>query len=672
VRGHVDDVGDLGHRLPDRHRDALAEGDSRQAATLAATGEAHVGDALLDRDEVGAPAVHGDLRVDLVLDHRSDSLGERGREVGLGDAAAAGLRRRRVRVEHHQARAFCGILADVEGGAPQPVDARRRHDDDEVPTGDDLVARCGVRHRLEPHVVGIGAVVRPVHLDEEREPVGVGLASARLGDKSPGTVGEREHRPLSARAVAGRRSEWRAHLTQPTPGDGSPDGRERIARTAGAEAASRHHGSVTRLALVLPTASYRAAELLAAAARLDVEVVVASERRQAFAARRPDRFLEVDLEDAEGAAAVIAAQPGLDGVLSVDDQGLLTAALAAQRLGLRHSDPAAVAVTRDKVAMRRLLAAAQVPQPDFAVVDIDGARPPGEQVAAAAARLGFPVVVKPPHLSGSRGVIRADDEASARRAATRTRAVLADAGGPAAQLLVESFVPGAEIAVEGLLRAGELEVLAIFDKPDPLDGPFFEETIYVTPSRLPAGAQARAGEVAGAACRAIGLAEGAVHAEARIRHGDGEVVVIEVAARTIGGRCAKALRFATGAGLDDLVIAHAVGIDAGRTPRREAAAGVLMIPIPASGRLVAVEGVERVRATPGVTGVELTIPLGAPVRALPEGDRYLGFVFARAGDPARVEALLRDARDAITVRVEQAEGGDPPPNRQAPPARRAC
>ncbi len=431
---------------------------------------------------------------------------------------------------------------------------------------------------------------------------------------------------------------------------------------------------VPRLALVLPTASYRAAELLEAAARLGVDVLVVSERRQAFASRRPERFLEVDLEDPDSAAEAIVAAGDVSGVLSVDDQGLLTAAVAAQRLGLRHSDPAAVAATRDKVAMRRLLDAAHVPQPEFAVVPVSAAHESGDgaegvAVAAAAARLGYPVVVKPPTLSGSRGVIRADDEPGAALAAGRARAVLRQAGEPASTpLLVESFVPGREIALEGLLRNGVLEVLAIFDKPDPLDGPFFEETIYVTPSRLPTWTQAQAREVLGAACRAIGLREGPVHAEARVREdaqsgeaeGEGEVVVIEVAARTIGGRCAKALRFATGASLDELVVAHALGIDAPRLPEREgSAAGVLMIPIPQSGRLAGVDGVDDVRAMPGVSGVELTIPRGSIVQALPEGDRYLGFVFARAASPEGVETTLRAAKAMLTVRVEPVERSEP-------------
>lgn len=436
-----------------------------------------------------------------------------------------------------------------------------------------------------------------------------------------------------------------------------------------------------RLVLVLPTASYRASELLFAAERLGAEVVVASERRQAFAGSRPDRFLHVPLDDPEAAAEEIvryAARIPVHGVVSVDDQGLFTAALAAQRLGLRHSPPAAVAATRDKVAMRSLLAAAGIPQPDFLVVAGEagpkGAERPGaidgeegsggveaaerlsggaDAVTNAAGLIGWPVVVKPPTLSGSRGVIRADDAAQSRAAARRIRAILACAREPeSTPLLVERFVPGAEVALDGLLRGGRLEVLALFDKPDPLDGPYFEETIYVTPSRLPLAVQRRAAEVVTAACAAIGLREGPVHAEVRVRDGDGEAVVLEVAARTIGGRCAKALRFATGASLDELVLAHALGIDAASSPPLEAgAAGVLMIPIPRTGRLESLEGTEEARSVTGVTGVELTIPIGRHVQALPEGDRYLGFVFARAETAAGVEATLRTAQAVLDVRI---------------------
>jgi biotin carboxylase len=406
--------------------------------------------------------------------------------------------------------------------------------------------------------------------------------------------------------------------------------------------------------LILPTGTYRAEEYLAAARRLGVEVVTASERPQALAGQMGDRFLHLPLDDPARAAEVVverAARLPIDAVVAVDDEGLLVAALASERLGLRHSPPAAVRLTRDKAAMRRCFEAAGVPQPRFSVVE------PGEPTGAARAaqQLGCPVVVKPCSLSGSRGVIRADSPAEAAAAAARIAPILAEAGEPPlSPLLVEELVAGAEVAVEAVASAGSLDLVAVFDKPDPLDGPFFEETIYVTPSRLPTAALERVERAVREAVNAIGLTDGPVHAEARVAGAGSSTprpAVLEVAARTIGGRCSKALALEGGATLEDLVVAVALALPA--PPARLAGpAGVLMIPIPSSGTLREVRHVGQVRALPGVTGVELTVPVGRAIRALPEGDRYLGFVFAAGGTPEEVEDALRRAEELLEVEVE--------------------
>jgi hypothetical protein len=218
------------------------------------------------------------------------------------------------------------------------------------------------------------------------------------------------------------------------------------------------------------------------------------------------------------------------------------------------------------------------------------------------------------------------------------------------RLLVERFVPGAEVAVEGLVRGGRLEVLAVFDKPDPLDGPYFEETIYVTPSRHPHAQLEEVTRLAQQACRALSLAEGPVHAEARLAAGG--PVLLEVAARSIGGLCARTLRFGAGVSLEELLLRHALGLPTDGLIREDVASGVLMLPIPRSGTLAEVRGLEDARAVPGVVGVEITIARGRPVQALPEGDRYLGFVFARGDTPADVEESLRDAWKRLDVLIE--------------------
>jgi biotin carboxylase len=400
---------------------------------------------------------------------------------------------------------------------------------------------------------------------------------------------------------------------------------------------------VPRVLLLLPTATYRAEDFLAAAGAIGAEVVVASDRRQALHRSMGDRALAVDLRRPQRAAdaiAELAVRTPLDAVVAVDDGGVVAAALASERLGLPHNPPAAAAATRDKAAMRRAFAAAGVPQPEFAVLA------PGDGLGS----VGFPAVLKPVALSGSRGVIRADDADAGRRAEARIRAILGDAGEDASgPLLAERYVPGAEVAVEALLRGGRLEVLAVFDKPDPLEGPYFEETIYVTPSRLPAAALARVEETAAAAAAALGLREGPVHAELRVD--GGAVTVLELAARSIGGLCSRALRFGAGISLEEMILRHALRLPLGEHGRERAASGVMMLPIAAAGTLRAVEGLDDARAVPGIDDVRITIPLGRDVVPLPEGDRYLGFAFARAATPAEVEAALRAAHEALRVVV---------------------
>ena len=415
---------------------------------------------------------------------------------------------------------------------------------------------------------------------------------------------------------------------------------------------------VSRVLLLLPSGTYKAPDFLDAARRLGADVVIASETEQTLADAMGDRALVVDLSDPKGSAAnitALAARVPLDAVVAVDDQGLLIAALAAQELGLPANDADAVRRTRNKAAMRAALAAAAdssdtgdgrvLLQPSFRVIVR------ADDVRAAAEELGWPVVVKPISLSASRGVIRADDPATAEAAAARVRAILERDGKPADEpILVEQYVAGEEVAVEALLRAGDLEVLAIFDKPDPLTGPYFEETIYVTPSRLPADVKAAIGRSVAAAAAAIGLSEGPVHAELRIDP-EGRPWILEVAARTIGGLCARTLRFAAGVTLEELVLRHALGlpIDA---RRERPSAGVMMLPIPRAGRLIAVHGQDEARAVDHITALEISIPPGGTVRPLPEGDRYLGFLFARAATPDEVENALRTAHAHLDVVIE--------------------
>jgi biotin carboxylase len=298
--------------------------------------------------------------------------------------------------------------------------------------------------------------------------------------------------------------------------------------------------------------------------------------------------------------------------------------------------------------MRQCLAAAGVPVPRFRPIALK------DDPFLAARGVAFPCVLKPLALSASRGVIRANNVdqfiAAIRRIGALLQRADVEAAGDAAQfLLAEQYVPGVEVALEGLRVRGTLHTLALFDKPDPLEGPFFEETIYVTPSRLPATAQRAIEHVTAAACAALGLDEGPVHAELRVN--DAGPWVLEVAARSIGGLCSRTLRFGTGMTLEEIVLRHALGWPIASLTRERRPAGVMMIPIPRAGRLAAVRGVEAAGAVAGIEEVAITAHAGQELVPLPEGWQYLGFIFARADTPDAVEAALRDAHARLAFEI---------------------
>jgi biotin carboxylase len=296
--------------------------------------------------------------------------------------------------------------------------------------------------------------------------------------------------------------------------------------------------------------------------------------------------------------------------------------------------------------MRRLLASGGVSQPEFAAAAVG-------ELGTVAAGIGYPVVVKPIGLTASRGVIRLDGAGHADRVEQRIRRILEHAGrDPGEPLLVEGYVTGRELAVEGVLDDGELEVLAVIDKPGSLEGPYFEETLFVTPSRLSRHSQDRAIDAVQQAAKALGLSAGPVHAEVRLTP-DHQIRVLEVAARSIGGLCGRSLTFGlVGESLEVVVLRAALGDSIGHPEPGRPSTGVLMLPIPASGVLTGVDGIDAVRDLPGIDDIEITIPIGRRVQALPEGDRYLGFVFASGMTPDDVEAVLREATAVLTVTVD--------------------
>jgi len=427
---------------------------------------------------------------------------------------------------------------------------------------------------------------------------------------------------------------------------------------------------MTRILLLLPTRTYRTADFLAAADRLGLDVVVGAERRNVLESVAGAGTLRVPLDDPERGAATIeryARDGRLAAVVGVDDGSTLVAAAAAERLGLPHNSVAAVERSRDKAQARTAFAAAGLPNPRFATYPATSGPP---AVAALAAATRYPCVVKPLDRSGSQGVIRANDPAELVAAFRRVARILGCDGTPATAatptpaaagdvpgILVEEFIPGVEVAVEGLLRAGELEVLAVFDKPDRLDGPFFEETLFVTPSRLAPNRRREVEAAVARATRALGLREGPIHAEVRLN--DEGAWILEVAARSIGGLCARTLRFGAGVSLEELILRHAAGLELPPHHRERSASGVLMLPIRRAGRLREVRGQSAARAVPDIDGLSITVPRGEALVPLPEGDRYLGFLFARAATPGAVETALRAAWSTLEVIIDEADGSGP-------------
>jgi len=346
-----------------------------------------------------------------------------------------------------------------------------------------------------------------------------------------------------------------------------------------------------------------------------------------------DQAVPIRFDEPGHVAALLRGVGRLDGIVAVGDRPAYVAAVAAAELGLKFHSPDAVAASRNKFVARERFREAGLPVPEFYRI------PVSEEPMRSRF---YPCVLKPLGLSASRGVIRADNDREFVAAFRRIRALVEhEEFGDFIQ--VERFIEGREFALEGMVRGGRLEVVALFDKPDPLDGPFFEETIYVTPSREPEPVQGAMVDTTQGASDALGLANGPIHAEMRV-NGDG-VWMLEVAARPIGGLCAKAID-----GLEELILRCAIGEDAS-LPVGVGASGVMMIPIPREGVYCDVAGVEEAAAVPGITEVIITAKQGQKIVPLPEGKSYLGFIFARANTPAEAEQAVRRAHEKLEFEI---------------------
>ncbi len=403
------------------------------------------------------------------------------------------------------------------------------------------------------------------------------------------------------------------------------------------------------LLLLIPSDTYRAADFLSAANAVGIEVIVACDQHQTLEQTVSGKLLTLDFLDLSASIKRVTAfskDYPIAAVVPTEESATLLATALSEALHLPHNPLSAVEASGNKRKLRECFKDKGLPCPDFQVHPLN--QPP-ETIAQS---LAYPVVLKPTSLSGSQGVIRADNPASFLAAFKRIKHLLNHPdtirrkGKSPEEILIEQYIPGQEVALEGLLNNGVLSCLALFDKPDPLEGPYFEETLYVTPSRLPQALQEKVITAVSAGTKALGLKEGPVHAEIRVN--GNTPVVIEIAARSIGGRCASVLRFGTGYSLEHIILNHALGSPIPSLQREKQAAGVMMIPIPKAGILKEIQGLTTAKQVEGVIGIEMTSLLGQTLIPLPEGRHYLGFIFAKGPSPEHVEAALRQAHQALS------------------------
>lgn len=424
-----------------------------------------------------------------------------------------------------------------------------------------------------------------------------------------------------------------------------------------------------RLLLLISKLGYQARSFADAARRLGAEVVFGTDRCHQLDDPWQDAALPLHFQHPVEAARAIeraAARAPVDAILALGDRPLIAAAHAARLLGIPYNSPESVATARNKLRQRETLRAVRLPVPEFFSF------PLGEDPDRVLGRVRFPCVLKPLMLSMSQGVVRANNPAEFHAAIARIRALVESPEVQVTQdegldsLLVESYISGREVALEGLLEDGRLRTLAVFDKPDPLEGPYFEETVYVTPSRLPAAAQEAIRDCAQRAVAALGLTHGPLHGEFRIN--ERGPWVLEVQPRPIGGLCARALRFGPERiALEELLARHALGMDTSGLERETTASGVMMIPVPQSGVLEGVSGLDDAARVPRVDSIEITARLHDYIVAWPEGSTYLGFIFARSARPADVESALRAAHACLQFDLRPRLPVEHPVSHRIPP-----
>jgi len=414
---------------------------------------------------------------------------------------------------------------------------------------------------------------------------------------------------------------------------------------------------MARLLLLVPSTSYRVSDFVTAAHRLDVRVTVGSNERQVLESLNEEGSLTIDFSDPDVAVDKIEKfhfSSPLIAIVAVDDTTGTIAAKASQKLGLKYNSPEAVMATGNKLLLRQALSKADLSLTKYNTLGLD------DDPIQIARRIDFPCVLKPLNLAASQGVIRANTRQEFVRAFERIKLLLLDIEKNTQKeilpkILIEDYIEGEEVALEGLMIDGKLTVLALFDKPDPLEGPYFEETIYITPSQKPLETQESIKRMAEQAASAIGLVEGPVHIELRVQsrgqsNNKTGPWVIDMAARSIGGLCSRSLQFDEDLTLEDIILRHAMNkpIEVNREAK---ASGVMMIPIPKAGTLERIDGTLEAQAVNGITNITISMTIGEKLIPLPDGNKYLGFIFAKADQPEDVETALRSAHSKLSFRI---------------------
>lgn len=398
-----------------------------------------------------------------------------------------------------------------------------------------------------------------------------------------------------------------------------------------------------RLILLASAQSYRGGPFDIAAKKLGVEIIFGQDVPLPLQ-NDASPGLRLDYRDIKQATKTIlkfAKKYPIDGILGLDDSGTLIAASTYEALGIPHNSIESALAARDKHIMRKCFLKSNIPSPPFEHHFLN------EDIEKLSHEVSYPCVIKPTTLSGSRGVMRANSPQEFIQRINRLRPILANER--CDEFLIEEFIPGQEYAIEGIMDNGKLIVLALFDKPDPLDGPFFEETIYVTPSRLPQETQQEIIDTAENAAKSLGLMRGPIHAE--IRFNDKGPWMVEIAGRSIGGLCSQTLHFKTKTTLEELILRQLLDLDLSNASRKTGADGVMMIPIPEAGLLKRISGIEEAKSIPFINDIEITARLNYSLVPLPEGNAYLGFIFASARTPEEVESALRKAYQSLKIEV---------------------